>query len=224
MKKFISILFFGLATVLLSSARDGYGFLNFANVIPGETPCEILVNSTNPAKQGLKSSTHTGWFLFPAGSCSFSVKAEGFEEIKGEMTIEEGIGSLIVIFTEKDPAAETGAKPVPRVLRTKSFPTYQSKGREMRFVSLCEAEHRFQLGALSLEVERFRITPIPSWTGAGFELKKNGQSIGKISTTREKEPFYLFAGSDVEGNYAAVLVFAGKPGVPAWRKKKRAGE
>ena len=204
-----------------STAQEGVGFLNFVNLIPADKACEIKINSKDPAKGGLKSGDYTGWFLFPTGQCSLVVKVEGLKEFKAKLEIKEGIGALVAIYIEPDPKQSEDDEPSPPLLKIKGFPTYESNGLELRFASVCAEDNRFEIGPLKLDVDRFEVIDIPSWNGAGFELKKNGKKVKKVSSMREKEAFYLLAGSDTEGNCTAALVFGGTPGVPDHLKKKK---
>lgn len=195
--------------------------MNFVNLVPGDKVCEIRIESKNPAGDGLKSASYTGWFLFPVGPCALSLKVEGLEEVKGSLNIEEGAGLLYAIYLEPDPKPAKDDKPAPPLLKIRSFPAFEAEGRALRFASVCAEDNRFQLGPQAVDVERFQVMEIPTWSGAGFPLKKNGKAVRKIPSVQEQEPYYLLAGSDLEGNCTAALVFAGKPGIPPWRQKKK---
>lgn len=221
MKKFVRIIALISCSVITSLAQDDYGFLNFVNMIPGDGACEIRIDSKNPAGDGLKSGDDTGWFLFPVGSASLTITYGDLKEAKGTLQIKEGVGSLVAIILEADPKPTKDGKPAPPVLRIKSFPTYEAEGRALHFASLCPGVNRFQLGTFQIEVERFKIIDIPNWTGAGFDLKRNGKNIAKIPAMREEEPHYLLVGTDFEGNHTAALVYGGVVEVPPWRQKPK---
>ncbi len=224
MKKLFRTVVSALLLVGPTMAQEGRGFLNFVNLIPGAKTCEIRIDSKNPSGDGLESGDDTGWFLYPVGSASLTIAMEGLEEAKGSLQIKEGVGSLVAIYLEADPKPSKNDEPAPPLLRIKSFPTYQAEGLALRFVSLCPTDNRFQLGTQRLEVERFKINEIPGWSGASFQIKKNGKNVAKIPSMREKEPFYLLAGSDLEGNHTAALVYGGTVSVPPWRQKKKPSE
>jgi len=224
MKELCKILLLILTLSLPSPAQDGYGFLNFVNMIPGDGSCEIRIDSKNPAGDGLKSANDTGWFLFPVGSRSLTITSGELKEAKGDLTIEEGVGSLIAIYLEANPKPQKDGKPSPPLIRIRSFPNYNAEGLALRFVSLCQVDNRFQLGTVRLNVEPFKTVEVPGWNGAGFVVKKNGKDIGKIPDMREKEPHYLIAATDLEGNYTVALVYGGGVKVPPWRQKKKSEE
>lgn len=225
MKPLVSALLLALLHTPATHAEGDHGFINFINMIPGEEKCEIRIDSKNPASQGLAPGIHTGWFIYPSGPAKISVTLGDLAPVKGSIEIGQGTGSLIAIYLEPPPLPTTKeGKPAPPVIRIRSLPTYTTEGLSLHFMSLCPTDNRFELGTQRLEPEPFKTIDIPGWTGAGFQLKKNGKVIGSVSEMREKEPFYLLVGTDLKGTYLTTLVFGGTASTPPWREKKKPQE
>ncbi|MDP4623796.1 MAG: hypothetical protein NWT08_01530 [Akkermansiaceae bacterium] len=224
MKRLANILIITFVQAFCAQAQDDHGFVNFVNMIPGKGKCEIRIDSKNPSGDGLSAGSHTGWFLYPSGSARVTVSLGDLDPIKGSIEIGKGVGSLIAVYLEPPPEPLKDGKPTPPALRIRSLPTYASEGLSLHFMTLCPSDNRFDLGTQRLNLEPFKTTDIPTWTGAGFTIKKNGKVIGEVSEMREKEPFYLLVGTDLEGKYICSLVFGGTAKTPPWRQKKKSDE
>lgn len=210
---------------LSAQEGEGYGFLNIANLIPGDIPCEITIGGEILKDDGLKSGKYTGWFMVRNGSKNLKVSLGELESASGSITITEGKGNLIGIYLEPDPRRDSEGRPNPPRIRIKSFPTYETSGFGLKFVSLYPEQSRFQLGPLKIDAKPFEPVEIPKWNGSGFEITHNGESAGRISGSSEGGAFYLLAGADQQGGKAAVLVSADNQEVPEYlRKDKRKPE
>lgn len=200
---------------------DGYGFLNIANLVPGEDPCEITIGGEKVVNGGLKSGSYTGWFMVQNGSKTVSLTIGELDTASGSIEISEGNGNLIAIFLEPDTRTNSEGRPYPPKIRIKSFPTYGAKGFGLKFVSLCQGENRFQLGPLKLDPKRYDPIEIPKWNGGGFEIKRNGKSIGNIGGSSESGAFYALVGTDGDGEHAIALVNSDQQEVPEYLKKDK---
>ena len=203
---------------LSAQEGDGYGFLNIANLIPGDTPCKISIGGEELVSDGLKAGTYTGWFMVKTGSKKIEIKRGELDPASGSMQFVEGLGNLVAIYLEPDPRVKPDGKPYPPKIRIKSFPTFDSKGYGLRFVSLCPGENRFQIGNLKLDPKQFDPVKIPSWSGRGFEISRNGSSIGRVTGSSESGAFYLLVGSDQNGFHSSVLVSSNAQEVPEYLK------
>ncbi len=223
MKSPASFLAFIILALLPLAAQqgDGYGFLNITNLIPGETPCEISIGGEEVVKGGLGSGAHTGWFMVGNGSKTLTISMAGLDPASGSIEITEGAGNLVGIFLEPDKRRKPDGKPYPPKLRIKSFPTYESKGFGLKFVSLCPGDNRFKLGPLNLDPKRFAPVEIPKWNGSGFEVFCNGDSIGNAGGSSESGAFYLLVGTDSKGGYVSALVNSDRQEVPEYLKKNK---
>lgn len=211
-----------LLTLQLSAQEgDGYGFLNIANLIPGNEACEITIGGETLVPDGLESSSYTGWFMVRPGAKTLTVNLGELDKASGAIQIVEGAGNLIGIYLEPNKRLDSEGKPLPPKIRIKSFPTYDSRGFALKFVSLFPAESRFQLGSLKFEAEPFKPVEIPKWNGGGFEILQEGKSIGKASGSSESGSFYLLIGTDNKGAYASVLVSSNHQEVPGYLKPKK---
>jgi len=218
--KFLGI-FCALAIPVSAQEGDGYGFLNIANLIPGDVPCEIQIGGKDLVPDGLKAGTYTGWFMAKTGSKSMTVSMGELASASGNIQLVEGQGNLVGIFLEPDTRRNSEGRLYPPKIRIKSFPTYETKGYGLKFVSLCPGENRFQLGSLKLDPKTFTPVEIPKWNGGGFEIFRNGDSIGKVSGSTESGAFYLLVGAGVEGEFASVIVSANKQEVPEYLKPEK---
>jgi hypothetical protein len=210
-----------LAMLIISAAAqegDGYGFLNIANLVPGDTTCKITIGGEELVPDGLKGGAYTGWFMVKNGSKSISISRDDLDPASGAIQINEGVGNLIAIYLEPDTRPDTADKVYPPRLRIKSFPTYESKGFGLKFVSFCPGVNRFQLGPLKLEPKPFAPVEVPKWSGRGFDILRNGASIGNVSGSSESGAFYLFVGADGKDGYATVLVSSNAQEVPEYLK------
>jgi len=212
----------GLLILPLSAQNgDGYGFLNIANLIPGNGACEISIGGETLVPDGLKSGTYTGWFMVKPGAKSITISFGELKSASGNITITEGAGNLIGIYLEPDKRLDTEGKPLPPKIRIKSFPSFASKGFGLKFVSLFPEKSRFQIGNLKLEAEPFKPLEIPKWNGAGFEILHSGKPVGKTTSSSESGAFYLLVGTDSEGAYASVLVSSNDQEVPGYLKPEK---
>lgn len=211
------------ALLLPLSAQDGegYGFLNIANLVPGDTPCEINIGGESLKPDGLKSGADTGWFMVRNGSKELKVSVGELESATGTIVITEAKGNLIGIYLEPDPRLDSEGRPNPPRIRIKSFPTYETTGFALKFVSLCPEQGRFQLGPLKIDAKPFVPIEIPKWNGGGFEIIHNGEKAGQVSGSSEGGAFYLLVGEDQKGGKAAVLVGANMQEVPEYLRKDK---
>ncbi len=196
-----------------------YGFLNIANLIPGEAGCMISIGGEELAPDGIKSSNYTGWFMVESGAKTLSITCEGYDKASGSIEIVTGAGNLIAIYLEHSKRLDADGKPYPPKIRIKSFPTYTSKGYGLKFVSMCAAETNFQLGPLKITPKQFEPTEIPKWSGKGFEIFCNSSSIGSVTGASESGAFYLLVANDHNGAHASVLVSSNNQEVPEYLKK-----
>ncbi|MEP2776772.1 MAG: hypothetical protein ABJQ29_11290 [Luteolibacter sp.] len=223
MKNLISLIAASSVLLLPASAQEGegYGFLNIANLIPGDVPCEISIGGENLVPDGLQSGTYTGWFMVKTGPKDMEVSLNEFQEGSGTIQITEGEGKLIGIYLEPDKRTNSEGRPYPPRIRIRSFPIYETRGYGLKFVSLYPEHTRFQLGPLKIEAKPFDPVEIPNWNGGGFEISSNGKPAGTVTGSSEGGAFYLLVGTDAGGGNAAVLVSANKQEVPAYLRKQK---
>lgn len=203
---------------------DGWGFLNIANLIPMAESCEISIGGETVVPDGLKGGDYTGWFMVKKGSKTISISLGELDESKGDIQIVEGAGNLIGIYLEPDKRLDKEGKPLPPKIRIKSFPTYETKGFGLRFVSLLPEKSRFQLGGMKVEAEAWKPLEVPKWNGGGFEILHTGKSIGKIPKADENGSFYLLVGTDHQDAFASVLVSSNGQEVPEYLRPENRKE
>ena len=203
---------------------DGWGFVNIANLIPSTEPCEISIGGETVVPDGLKGGDYTGWFMVKKGSKSLKISLGELDEAKGNIDIVEGAGNLIGIYLEPSKRLDKEGKPLPPKIRIKSFPTYDSRGFGLRFVSLLPEKSRFQLGSMRIEAEALKPLKVPKWNGGGFEISRGGKPIGTIAKAEENGAFYLLVGTDHQGSFASILVSSNAQEVPEYLKPKNKEE
>lgn len=213
-------LLFALAAPLTAQEGEGYGFLNIANLIPANEPCEIKIGGEVLVPDGLAGGEYTGWFMVGKGTKSITITRGENKPASGSITIEEGLGNLIAIFLEQDKKLQPDGKPSPPVMKIRSFPTYKATGYDLKLVSFYPDESRVQLGPLKLDPEPYKAVEIPKWNGSGFAISRNGESVGDVRGTSESGAFYLLLGTDLAGKHTAVLVSANHQEVPEYLRKK----
>lgn len=212
-----------LLAPLSAQEGDGYGFLNIANLIPADDPCEIMIGGETLVPDGLKPGEYTGWFMVKKGSKNITISLGEMDAAAGNITLVEGQGNLIAIYLEPDDRVKPDGRPFPPKIRIRSFPTYESKGFGLKFVSFYPGENRFQLGPLKLDPEPFKPLEIPKWNGGGFEISRNGSSVSKVGGSSEGGAFYLLVGTDLKDGHTAVLVSSNHQEVPEYLKEKKPG-
>lgn len=201
---------------------EGYGFLNIANLIPGDSPCHIRIGGKVLKPDGMKSGSFTGWFMVKNGAKELEVSWGELGEESGNIEITEGQGNVIAVYLEPSEGRDSDGDPKPPQLRIRSFPIYETRGFGLKFVSLYPEIARFQLGSLKVEAKPFDTIDVPGWNGGGFEILANGEVSGEVYGSSEAGAFYLFVGTDQEGAKASVLLSANKQEVPEYFRKDKA--
>ena len=223
MKNLISIFALTLAMLLPVSAQEGegYGFLNIANLVPGDVPCVVKIGGETLVPDGMKGGTYTGWFMCKNGAKTIEISLGELGKESGTIQVTEGDGKLIGIYLEPSKRTNADGKPLPPRLRIRSFPTYESKGFGLKLVSLNPEVCRIHLGSLKIEAKPYEAIEVPKWNGGGFELTCNGKPVGKISSRSEGGAFYLLVGSDPQGRSTSTLVSVNQQEVPEYLRKKK---
>ncbi|MGJ8643673.1 MAG: hypothetical protein ACSHX9_09715 [Luteolibacter sp.] len=223
MKNLISLIAASVALLLpvVAQEEQGYGFLNLANLIPGDVPCGISIGGKKVVPDGLGGGTYTGWFMVKTGSTDIEVSYGELGEESGSIQVAEGQGNIIAIYLEPDTRTNSEGRPYPPRLRIRSFPIYESRGYGLKFVSLYPELCRFQLGSLKIEAKPFDAIEVPNWNGRGFQITANGEPAGIVTGSSEGGAFYLLAGTDQNGGKAAVLISANQQEVPEYLRKKK---
>lgn len=210
-----------LTIPIFAQEGEGYGFLNIANLVPGDIPAKISIGGEELVPDGIKGGTYTGWFMVKTGSKSITISLDELDPASGAIQITEGLGNLIAIHLEPDVRRTSEGKEYPPRIRIKSFPSYETKGNGLKFVSLCPGVNRFQLGSLKFEPKQFATVEIPKWNGGGFDIVRNGVSIGSVSGSSEAGAFYLIVGTDGKDGHTSVLVSANNQEVPEYLKNDK---
>jgi hypothetical protein len=223
MKRLFSIIamLWALALPVCAQEGQGYGFLNIANLIPGQEPCKITIGGEELVPKGLKGGAYTGWFMAKGGSKTISITCGELDKASGSIQLVEGVANLVAIYLEPDKRKEPDGTPFPPKVRIRSFPAYDTRGFGLQFVSLCPGENRFQLGPMKIEPKPFEPVKMPKWNGSGFEVLLNGNSIGKVNGNSESGAFYLLVGTDHKGAFASVLVSSNNQEVPGYLREKK---
>ncbi len=230
MKNHCKALLLLLSFLLPLSAQegDGFGFLNIVNLIPGGTPADVTIAGKILFPGGLKSGSDTGWFMVPVGKKAMTIELEEakeklprIEKTSGEIELLEGVANVIAIYLQPDIRKKPDGTPLPPTIRIRSFPAYDGKGFALKFVSTCPTDNRFQLGSLKIAPKPFETVDIPKWSGADFEVMRNGKSIGKARGSSEQGSYYLFVGSDGKDEYVTAITRSGTQQVPPWRKREK---
>lgn len=225
-KALLAFLF--LALPLAAQEGDGFGFLNIVNLIPGDSPADVTIAGKILSPDGLLAGSDTGWFMVPIGKKSMTIDLEQPEETKvriekasGEIELLEGLANVVAIYLQPDKRVKPDGTPFPPKIRIRSFPAYDGKGFALRLVSTCPADNRFQIGPRTFDAKPFDTVEIPGWSGAPFDILRNGKVIGKAAGSSEKGSFYVFVGHDGKDGYVTATTRAGTQQVPPWMKKDK---
>lgn len=210
------------ASQLIGQESTNFGFVNLVNLIPGDKPCRIGLAGKEVVPGGLASSQSTGWFIVPSGNLQLSLEVEGYAKGSGAIDLSTMQSSVFVIFLESNikPSAE-GTPVVPKVKLKRCEAIEGKSGFFLKLVSLCPGENTFFLGPNPLTLKLFQEAEVPSWNGGGFKITRDQATIGQVLPETEKDPFYLFIGTDHAGKYTSTLVRASKQDLPPWMKEKK---
>lgn len=222
MKNLIKLAAVYILLLLPASAQEGegYGFLNIANLIPGDARCHIKIGGEVLKPDGMQPGSYTGWFMVKNGAKELEVSVGEIGDESGTIQITEGQGNVIAVYLEPDKRRNSQGRQYPPRLRIRSFPIYETSGFGLKFVSLYPELTRFQLGSLKIEAQPFDTIDVPNWNGGRFDILANGEAAGKIFGSSESGAFYLFVGTDQEGEKASVLLSANKQEVPEYLRKE----
>jgi hypothetical protein len=210
-----------LLSQLSVADEERYGFLNLVNLIPSGEACHIRLAGKTLIPKGLKAAAETGWFMVPAGKHSVIISHASHETLKSDLTVTEGRSDLLIIYLAADKPVATDDKPRPPEIRLTSLPAYDSEGFALKAVSMFPGKSRFQLGRQFVELEPLTITPRSNWTGGGFQINHQGQSIGVVSRGRDRASHYLLLGTDHQEKYLTAIVNADIQKLPPWMKPSR---
>ncbi len=202
--------------------EETHGFLNLVNVVPGAAKCKIGLTGKDVVPGGLTSAEATGWFIVPTGSLPLSLEIEGYETGSGNIDIADMQSSVFVIFLEPNPRKDKDGKPMPPKIKAKRCDALPAqKGFYLKLMSLCPGENTFIIGPHQLNVKLFESAEVPRWAGGAFQILHDEKPIGVTHAELEKDPFYLFVGTDHAGKYCTTLVRAGIQKLPPWMKKNK---
>jgi hypothetical protein len=232
MKTHCKALLAAFLTILPLTAQeegDGLGFLNIVNLIPGKIPADVTLAGKELFPGGLKAGSDTGWFMVPVGEKPIIITLEqpdDDEEPKiakasGKVELEEGVANVIAIYLQPDPRLKPDGTPFPAKIRIKSFPAYDGRGFALRFITTCPTDNRFQIAKKMIDAKPFEPLAITGWSGAPFDIIRNGKAIGRATGSSEKASFYLFVGTNPAGEYVTAMTRSGTQQAPPWMKKEK---
>ncbi len=205
------LLFLVIQNFSLAAQKAEFGALNIVNLIPSDSPCEVLLGGKRAMKNGLKPGQNTGWGAVPVGNISLEISQGDLEKQSGSLRIEKDIRQLIAIYLEPAKKKKSdGSLESPRI-RIKSFPTFGSERFGLRVATTCQADNRFQIGPMRFDLDRFKPKDIPNWNGSGFDVRHKGKSIGYIEGESDAGSYYLLIGSDNEDRMVTAVVSADDP-------------
>lgn len=216
---------------LSAQEGDGLGFLNIVNLIPGKIPADVTIAGKDLMPGGLVAGSATGWFMVPVGGKPITIALEQpedtelpIEKASGQVELVDGVANVVAIFLQPDNRKKKDGTPYPPKIRIRSFPATDGKGFALTFISTCPQESRFQLGPNRIETKPFESLDIPKWSGAPFDILRNGKTIGHATGSSETGSFYLFVGTNPAGEYVTAFTRAGTQSVPPWMKKDKTQE
>jgi hypothetical protein len=217
----IIILCATLFSLPLIWAQEEQGFLNIANLVPGDKPCNIHIAGKELVPGGMKSIESTGWFIVPAGEHKMSLTVEGYKTAAGSITVTPGVSTLYVVFLQQigDKVDKKGEPNPPQLRIKKCEPFAETNGHYLKAMSFCPDEERFDLGPNVLRMKLFGTQEIANWNGGAFAVKHGNNIIGSCSGAQEKGSYYLLIGTDHRKNFASLLVRNEKQELPPWMKK-----
>lgn len=217
------ILCLTLCAVSFLQAQEEQGFLNIANLVPGDKPCQIQIAGKELVPGGMKSIESTGWFIVPAGEHKMSLAVEGYKTAAGSITVSPGVSTLYVVFLQQigDKVDKKGEPNPPQLRIKKCEPFEETKGHYLKAMSFCPDEERFDLGPNVLRMKLFGTQEISNWNGGAFSVKHGNNIIGSCSGAQEKGSYYLLIGTDHRKNFASLLVRNEKQELPPWMKKTK---
>lgn len=216
---------------LSAQEGDGLGFLNIVNLIPGTIPADVTIAGKELMPGGLVAGSATGWFMVPVGGKPITIALEQpedtelpIEKASGQVELVDGVANVVAIFLQPDNRKKKDGTPYPPKIRIRSFPAFEGRGFALTFISTCPQESRFQLGPNRIETKPFESLDIPKWSGAPFDILRNGKTIGHATGSSETGSFYLFVGTNPAGEYVTAFTRAGTQSVPPWMKKDKTQE
>lgn len=213
-----------LAAGLRAQEAEGPGFLNIVNLISARFPAEVHIAGKELLPGGLKAGDSTGWFMVPPGEKSMSIRLNlpddetkpPIPKASGTIDVITGQGNLVALILEPSKQTRSDGSPFPPRIRIRKFPTYDTRGYGLKFLSVCSTEHRFKIGPLDVDARPFEAVDIPKWTGLGFPIMHQGKVIGKTAGSSEPDSFYLFIGENGEGGFLTSMVRASSQEAPPW--------
>ncbi len=213
-----------LAPSMPTQAQDPVtaGFVNLVNLIPSDKPCKIGLGGKDVVPGGLASAQATGWFIVPTGTHQITLEVQGYATGSGAVELAPTQSSMFVIFLEANAKPNPDGKPVVPKVKIKRFEAIEDKGGFfLKLASLCPGENSFLIGPNPFALKTFQETEVPNWNGGGFKISRDQSVIGQVLPELEKDPFYLFIGTDHAGKYCTTLVRASKQDLPPWMKEKK---
>lgn len=212
---------FTSAQVSSAQTPETYGFLNLANIIPGDKPCQITLGGKEVVPKGLPSAQATGWFIVPSGSANLSLEVEGMEGGSGSINIGEHQSSVYVIYLEAPPKRPLDDKPPKPKIRIKRCDALSSPGGfYLKAMSFLPGDNRLMFGQNPVDLTAMTPTEIPKWGGGGIKISMNQKPLGETLPVTEKGAFYLFIGTDHVDKFCSLLVRSDSQELPPWMKKK----
>ncbi len=222
---------FSLILPLSAQEGDGLGFLNIVNLIPGKIPADVTIAGKELMPGGLVAGSATGWFMVPVGGKPITIELDQPEDTKiiidktsGQIELVDGVANVIAIYLQPDNRKKKDGTPYPPKIRIRSFPAFDGRGFALTFISTCPEESHFQLGPNRIETKPFESIDIPKWSGAPFDILRNGKTIGHATGSSETGSFYLFVGTNPTGEYVTAFTRAGTQSVPPWMEKDKIKE
>lgn len=216
MKIIFSILAFGALCHgrCLSEEPTPRGSINLVNLIPGNAPCDVLLNGKEMLPGGMKSGAETGWFALPAGPLRISAKSANTIPVNADMELVADTGTVIAIYLELAVKPDAEGKPLPPRMKLKSFPTQGDGKYGLRIISLCPEERIFGFGSLKTKAKPLEPIEIKTWAGAELDITYGGEPIGKVGASPQKANYYVFITHGADGSYFAAKVNSDRLGIP----------
>jgi hypothetical protein len=204
-------------------AQEGeFGFLNIANMVPGDKPCTITFAGKELQPNGLKAISSTGWFIVPKGEHRMSLEIEGYKSASGVINVALNASVLYVVFLQQvGPPKDAEGKenpPLLRIRRCEALP--EQKGHTLRVMSFCPEPETFHIGPQKLDLELFGFSDILNWNGGAFQVMHGSTSIGSCSGAQEKGAYFVLIGTDHKRNIASLMLRGDIQELPPWMKQK----
>lgn len=198
----------GMAAAAPEEASSNVNFVNASGVaLELAADIKLAEGKSQSVVIPLAVNSATGHFSQPPGQFVLVLRPKAgvapaeLAPLQGHVQLEQGkmnaFAAHIVMVPPK--SSKEGKEPVP-VLKLKRLDhPARGGGFGLAVVSLCREPKSVMLGPKQVTLEAGRITEVPGWQGASFEVTDGEQRVLRLTPKSEPDPFLLVLYQDLKG-------------------------